>query len=173
MATAELVPTDEAYARGLDTRDKLRRFREEFYLPPGRLYFDGNSLGLLSRRAEASLLRVLDEWRQLGIDGWLDAERPWFTYAEWLGERMAPLVGARAGDVVVHSSTTVNMHQIVASLYRPCGRRTRLVADALNFPSDQYAVESQVRLAGLDPADHLVRVPSRDGRLLEESDLIA
>jgi kynureninase len=73
----------------------------------------------------------------------------------------------------VHSSTTVNMHQLLASLYQPRGRRTRLLADALNFPSDHYAVESQVRLAGLDPADHLVRVPSRDGRTLEEDDLIA
>src|SRR5581483_9228775 len=173
MASVSRVPTDLAYARDLDARDPLRRFRDEFYLQPGTIYMDGNSLGLLSRRAEGTLLRVLDEWKRLGIAGWLEAEQPWFTYAEILGARMAPLVGAEAGEVVAHASTTVNMHQLIASLYRPRGRRTKLLADELNFPSDQYAVESQVRLAGLDPAEHLVRVPSRDGRTIEEEDVIA
>ncbi len=173
MGLADSVRVDEAYAHLLDAQDPLRRFRDEFYLPPDTLYLDGNSLGLLSRRAEATLLRVVDEWKRLGIGGWLDAARPWFTYAETLGEMMAPLVGARPGEVVVHASTTVNMHQLLASFYQPAGRRTKLLADELNFPSDQYAVDSQVRLAGLDPTAHLIRVPSRDGRTIDEDDVIA
>src|SRR4051794_9882232 len=134
---------------------------------------DGNSLGLLSRRAEAAALRVLDEWKRLGIGGWLGAEQPWFTYAETLGALMAPLVGAEPDEVVVHGSTTINMHQLLASFYRPAGSRTRLLVDELNFPSDQYAADSQVRLAGLDPAEHLVRAPSRDARTVDEGDIIA
>jgi kynureninase len=173
MAASEPIPTDEAYALELDARDPLHRFRAEFYLTPGMIYMDGNSLGLLSRRAEGTLQRVLDEWKRLGISGWLNAAQPWFTYAEALGDRMAPLVGAEPGEVVAHSSTTVNMHLLLASLYRPAGRRTKLLADVLNFPSDQYAIHTQVELAGLDPAEHLVRVPSRDGRLIDEDDAIA
>jgi kynureninase len=173
MTVGDQVRADEGYALELDARDPLRRYRDEFYLPADIVYMDGNSLGLLSRRAEATLLRVLDEWKTLGIGGWLGAEQPWFTYGETLGNLMAPLVGARPGEVVVHSSTTVNMHQLLASFYRPRGGRTKLLADDLNFPSDQYAVDSQVRLAGLDPAQHLVRVKSRDGRFLDEDDVIA
>jgi kynureninase len=140
MTISGQVPTDEAYALELDARDPLRRFRDEFYLVPGMIYMDGNSLGLLSHRAEGTLQRALDEWKRLGIAGWLDAEEPWFTYAERLGDRMAPRVGAEPGEVVAHSSTTVNMHLLLASLYRPAGRRTKLLADVLNFPSDQYAI---------------------------------
>ena len=84
-------------ARERDARDPLARFREEFHLPPGRIYLDGNSLGPLSRRSEASTLRVLDDWKTRGIGGWLDGDPAWFTMAEELGAAMARLVGAEAG----------------------------------------------------------------------------
>jgi kynureninase len=161
----------EAAAR--DARDPLAAFRSRFYCRPGVIYLDGNSLGLASRDAEAAVLAALEDWKRYEIDGWLDGERPWFTIGEELGAIQARLVGARPEEVVVAGSTTSNLHALVATFYRPSGARTKLVADALNFPSDLYVLASQVRLRGLDPAEHLVRVPSADGRTIDEADLIA
>ncbi|MFY0545330.1 kynureninase [Brevibacillus sp. H7] len=172
MQSASFSPTIE-YARELDSRDDLARFREEFYLHPHTIYLDGNSLGLLSRRAERALLNALDDWKLLGIDGWTQGNHPWFTLAEKLGKWSAPLVGALPDEVIVSGSTTTNLHQLVATFYQPVGKRTKILADELNFPSDIYALQSQLRLHGFDPEEHLVRVKSRDGRFLEEEDIIA
>ncbi|SEM96444.1 kynureninase [Lihuaxuella thermophila] len=167
----DFQPT-ESYARQLDGQDPLYAFREEFYIPEGTIYLDGNSLGLCSRRAEQSLLLMLESWKQHAIDGWTEGKYPWFYLSEELGARMAALVGAKKEEVVVTGSTTVNLHQLVSTFFRPEGKRTKIVADELNFPSDIYALQSQLRLHGLNPADHLIRVRSRDGRLLDEDDLI-
>jgi kynureninase len=159
-------------ARARDARDPLAAFRDRFYHRPGVIYLDGNSLGLLSRDAEAAVLGALDEWKGLAIDGWLSAERPWFNIGEELGALQAEIVGALPSELVVGGSVTVDIHALVATFYQPAGVRTRIVADALNFPSDLYALAGQVRLRGLDPAEHLVLVPSRDGRTIDEADLI-
>jgi kynureninase len=166
------LPTQD-FARKLDAQDRLARFREEFYIQPGTIYLDGNSLGLLSKRAEQSLLHSLEDWKRLAIDGWTQGEHPWFYLAEKLGEMSAPLVGALPEEVVVSGSTTTNLHQLAATFYQPQGKRTKILADELNFPSDIYALQSQLRLRGYDPSEHLVRVKSRDGRFLEEEDIIA
>lgn len=163
----------EAYALQLDEQDELFRFRNEFYLNPEVIYLDGNSLGLLSKRAERSLQAVLQDWKELGIDGWLQGDHPWFYLAEKLGEMSAPLVGALAEEVIVSGSTTTNLHQLAATFYQPEGKRTKILADELNFPSDIYALQSQLRLRGYDPAQHLIRIKSRDGRVIEEDDIIA
>ena len=155
-----------------DARDPLARFRSRFYVRPGTTYLDGNSLGLASRDAEAAVLAALDAWKANGIDGWLAAERPWFELGEQLGALQADLVGASPSEVVVTGSTTVNLHALVATFYRPSGKRSKILADALNFPSDIYALASQLRLRGLDPAEHLVLAPSRDGLTLDEDDVI-
>jgi kynureninase len=162
----------ESYAFELDRTDPLRRFRERFHLPPGTIYVDGNSLGLLSRDAESSLLRVLDEWRTLGIRGWLEAKQPWFTFAEEMGAKAAPLVGAGPGELVFTGTTTINIHALVSTFYRPEGKRTRILADALNFPTDLYALQGQIRQRGLDPDRELVLVPSADGRTLDEAKIV-
>lgn len=166
-----ILPTSADYARQQDVTDELARFREQFALPEGAIYLDGNSLGLLSRPAEAALLRTLDEWKTLGIDGWLRAESPWFTLAEELARQTAPLVGADADEVIVTNSTTVNLHQLLATLFQPEPGRGKILADALAFPSDIYALQSHLRLRGLEPETHLVCVPSRDGYTLDEADL--
>jgi kynureninase len=163
----------EEFARELDRSDELAHWREHFYLKPGSIYMDGNSLGLLSREAEAALLSSLNEWKTLGIDGWTRAEQPWFYLAEELGRKEAPLVGAEPDEVIVTGSTTLNLHNLMAAFYRPEGKRKKILADELNFPSDKYALESQLRLHGLDPQENLVLVRSRDGRTLEEKDIIA
>ena len=165
--------TDADYAAELDRADPLARFRERFYLPEGGLYFDGNSLGLLSRDAEAAVLRTLDEWKTLGIEGWLGAPNPWYYLGESLGALSAPLIGAEPDEVVVTGTTTTNLHALVATFFQPTGARRKIVATALDFPSDLYALRSQIALRGGDPEADLVLVGSRDGRTVAEDDLIA
>ncbi len=160
------------HAADRDRADPLARFRERFYTQPDRIYLDGNSLGLASRDAEAAVLAALDDWKRFGIDGWLGGERPWFYLAEELGALEAELVGASPDELVVTGSTTVNLHSLVSTFYRPSGARTRILADELTFPSDVYALASQVRLRGYHPDEHLVLVRSRDGRTLDESDVV-
>src|SRR3712207_1381557 len=143
------IDTSEAEALALDAADSLAHFRERFYLLPGRIYLDGNSLGLLSRDAEAETLRALEQWKTLGIDGWLNADPPWFTLGEELGALVAPLVGAEPDAVVVTGTTTVNQHALTATFYRPEEGRRRIVATALDFPSDVYALQrSEERRVG-------------------------
>jgi kynureninase len=170
---AEGLDTSESAARALDAADPLAHFREHFFVPPGTIYLDGNSLGLLSKEAEEETLRALQQWKDLAIDGWLAADPPWFTLGEELGALTAPLLGAEPDSVVITGSTTVNQHALLATFYRPYGTCRRIVATELDFPSDIYAIQSQIALHGGDPVDDLVRIPSRDGRTIDEADIIA
>lgn len=163
----------EEYALELDQKDPLKHFRDEFYLDPDTIYMDGNSLGLMSRKAEAAALRVLEEWKTLGINGWMGGNPPWFFMAEKLGERMARLLGAEPDEVVIHSSTTINLHIGLSTLYRPTETRYRILMDELNFPSDVYAVKSHLAMRGIDPEDGVVMVRSEDGKTLSEESIIA
>ncbi len=163
----------KTYAERLDADDPLAAFRQRFYLPPDAIYMDGNSLGLLSHDAEAAVLGALRDWRDLGVDGWLRAESPWFYLGEELGALIAPLVGALPEEVVVTGATTVNLHNLVATFYQPEGTRRQIVATGLDFPSDVYALRSQISLRGGDPDADLVLVLSRDGRTVALDDLIA
>ena len=163
------------HARQLDTADPLKGFHSRFYpLPAGQIYLDGNSLGLLPVAAEASVQRTLDAWKTLAIGGWLDAAPPWFTLAERLAGRVAALLGAQPTEVAVANSTTVNLHQLLGTLYQlrhPNGR-TKILAFADEFPSDLYAIASHLRGRGLDPAQHLTLVPSGPDGLLDENTVL-
>jgi kynureninase len=170
----DAVPRPAVDVGALDRQDPLARFRSEFFLPPGQIYLDGNSLGLLSRRAEAALQRAVDAWRTLGINGWSDAEPRWLTLAESIAGQLAPLVGAHPDTLCLTGQTTLNLHQLLATLFDPAHPTRRvIVGDALNFASDTYALQSHLRLRGLDPAAHLRLIPSRDGRTLAMSDILA
>jgi kynureninase len=162
---------DEECAHNLDEEDALQ-FRDRFYTPEGTIYMDGNSLGLLSKDAEKSLIKALTEWKTLGIKGWLEGNPPWFYLAEILGAAASNLVGAAPEEVVVTGTTTVNLHSLVSTFYTPEGKKTKILADELDFPTDIYALKSQIKLKGLAPEDHLVLAPSRDGRFLDEEDII-
>jgi kynureninase len=164
--------TSHDYALDLDKNDGLAYLREEFYLQEKTIYMDGNSLGLLSKRAEKTLLDLLHSWKTLGIDGWTEGGNPWFFLSESVGGKMAPLVGGMKNEVIATGSTTTNLHQLAATFYKPSGNKTKILADELNFPSDIYALKSQLTLKGYDPEEHLVRVKSRDGRFLSEDDII-
>lgn len=163
----------QEYAEELDAQDELAIYRKEFYLPEKTIYLDGNSLGLLSKRAESSLMEVLNSWKQFGIDGWTKGTFPWFYLSEKLGNLTAPLVGAFPEEIIVTGSTTVNLHQLVATFYSPEGKKAKILADELNFPSDIYALQSQLKQKGYNPDTHLIQVKSQDGKTLNEDEIIA
>ena len=162
----------EDSARKLDRADPLAKFRDKFYVPNDAIYVDGNSLGLLSRDSEESVLRVLSEWKKLAVRGWLEAKPSWFYFSEELGASCARLVGARPEEVVATGMTTVNIHSLVNTFYEPRIGRSRILADELTFPTDIYALRSLVRLRGLDPRRDLVLSQSEDGRFLDEKKII-
>ena len=156
----------------LDQQDLLAGFKQEFFVEKETVYMDGNSLGLMSRRAEAKLQNLMDSWKTFGIDGWTEGEHPWFTLAESMSARIAPLVGAQAHEVMVTGSITSNIHQMLSTVFQPTSERFAIVVDELNFPSDIYAVESHLRLRGLDPAEAMRKVGSKNGYTLELDDII-
>jgi kynureninase len=158
-------------ARRRDDADPLSDLRERFFVPDGERYMDGNSLGLLSADAEAALNRAVDQWRDLAIRGWTDADPAWFSYGERLGDRLAPHVGAAESEVVVANSTTVNIHTLVGTFYDP-DRGEKVVVDALDFPTDHYAIRAQLRARGRDPDEALRIVESRDGRTIARDDVV-
>ncbi|MHA2243809.1 MAG: kynureninase [Candidatus Hodarchaeales archaeon] len=163
--------TDEDFAKRLDLDDSLANFRSQFCIPSQTIYLDGNSLGLLPKAAEISLLRVVKEWKTLGIQGWFKSERPWWYFGEDLGAIAAPLVGAEPNEVVATGTTTVNLHSLVSTFYHPKKKRTKILADELDFPTDIYALKSQIRLKGLDPNQHLVLAPP-NGRFFDEKKIV-
>ncbi len=159
-------------AEQLDAADELRQFRSRFFVPEGQIYLDGNSLGLLSRDAERTLLGVVERWRQTGIGGWLGGDSPWFTMAESLSERVAKLVGAAGDEVAIANSMTINLHQLLCTLYKPDAGRTKVLIDAHSFPTDRYALRSHLQLRGLDPNEEIVIAPAGASRFLDEDELV-
>src|SRR5690625_6017823 len=120
---------DVTYAKKLDQQDELNQFRKEFFIPDETIYFDGNSLGLVTTRAETSLFNLFHSWKQYAIDGWSEGENAWFYLSENLGDLMVPLVGARPNEVIVTGSTTTNLHQLTASFFFFDEGRTKILAD--------------------------------------------
>ena len=168
-------PTRE-FARSLDSADPMRHFKERFYVKEGLIYMDGNSLGLCSKDAEQYVLEALETWKNEGIGLWSAPcadGTAYFDYQDTLGAGLAKLIGADADEVTVSTNTTMNIHQAVATFYHPTPERNKIVMDDLNFPTDHYAVKSQIRLHGYDPEQCLKFVKSRDGKLINEDDVIA
>lgn len=176
MAEAAQTPRKPDAANLPDPRDAMEpfaRLRGEFHVPDGRIYLDGNSLGLLSRRAEASLQRALETWKREAIDGWTSGADRWIDFAERVAARLSPLLGADPATLAIRGQTTENLHQLLATLYDPAHPTRRvIVADALNFASDTYALHSHLRLRGQDPATTLRLIASRDGRCLWLEDIL-
>ena len=158
--------------RSLDETDELAPLRQQFQIPPGIRYFNGNSLGLLSRPAEAALFAVLEAWRSLGGEAWFRGEQPWLELVAKAAALMAPLVGAEPEALTVANSTTVNLHQLLSTLFHPTSGRRKILVDETIFCSDLYAVRSHLKLRSLDPDADLVVVPTADGALLEEGAIV-
>jgi kynureninase len=166
MTTA--FSTDEQFALKLDGEDPLRNFREKFHLPAGKdgkplIYLAGNSLGLMPKSARELVEQELDDWARLAVDAHLGAKTAWYSYHETLREPSARLVGARPNEVICMNSLTVNLHLMMATFYRPTKARFKILMEDPAFPSDTYAVKSQIVHHGLDPKEALVLARPRDG----------
>ena len=161
--------TDLEFARKLDATDPIKTFRERFYIPGNTIYMDGNSLGLLSKDSEVTLHHNLKKWKTKAINGWLEGDQAWFYYAEEIGKLVAPLIGAEPGEVIATGSTTVNLHALLSTFFKPKPGKNKILTDETNFPSDIYALKSHLKLRGFDPESHLVMVPAeKDGTLSED-----
>jgi len=167
-----------AVAAQRDRDDVLADFRRRFHIPPGptgaaSAYLCGNSLGLQPRTAETVVQGLLKDWRRYGVEGHFRGRRPWMPYHEQFAEPLAILAGAEPSEVVCMNTLTVNLHLMMVSFYRPTPERFRILIEKPAFPSDRYAVESQVRFHGFDPEDALIEVGPRDGdSVIRDDDIL-
>jgi kynureninase len=155
------------FAKEQDANDPLKHFRNMFYFPMmnGRetVYFTGNSLGLQPKTTQDYVLNELEDWATFGVEGHFHARKPWLSYHEQFAEPVSKIVGALPEEVVVMNQLTVNLHLLLVSFYRPTKTRYKILCEAKAFPSDQYALESQVKLHNLDPDDAIIEVAPRSG----------
>ena len=167
------------FAQTMDERDPLAQFRERFCLPKKKngeecIYLCGHSLGLQPKTARAYIEKELEDWADLGVEGHFRARSPWVPYHRMLAEQTAELVGAMPSEVVAMNSLTVNLHLMMTSFYRPTPQRHKILMERGAFPSDQYAVQSQIRFHGFDPATSLIELTPRDGEFcMRDEDVTA
>lgn len=151
-----------SFAQALDSKDTLRDFKNEFYCPQhngeSSIYFCGNSLGLQPKSIEKAIEYELKYWREHGVEGWFSGETPWLSYHKSLSELAAPIVGAKTEEVIIMNTLTVNLHLMLVSFYRPTQKRFKIVMEGGAFPSDQYAIETQLKFHGLDPSVALIEL---------------
>jgi kynureninase len=156
------------FAQKLDSRDPLASYRDRFHIPSGSgseewVYLTGHSLGLQPKSAREYVERELQLWQDLAVEGHFHGPQPWVPYIELLTEPTARLVGALPSEVVVMNTLTVNLHCLMVSFYRPTRQRNKIVIESNAFPSDQYAVKSQLQFHGYDPASSLIELRPRRG----------
>lgn len=165
-----------SFAQQLDRADPLREMRSQFLFPQHNgkefIYLCGNSLGLQPKVAQEVMQVQLDNWKNLAVEGWFDGETPWMFYHKELKKLMAPMVGAKVAEVCPMNTLTVNLHLLMVSFYRPQGKRFKIIMEAGAFPSDQYAIESQVRFHGYDPKEAIIEVKPQAGAYTLETEAI-
>lgn len=174
-----MTETTLEYARSRDAADDLSKFRDEFLFPTNEegdalIYLCGNSLGLQPKKVREYVDIELEDWAKFGVEGHFHGRNPWYGYHEFLTAPMARVVGALPHEVVVMNALTVNLHLLMVSFYRPTKQRYKIMIEAGAFPSDQYAVDSQARFHGFDPAEAIIEVAPRDGEhTLRTEDIVA
>lgn len=156
------------YAQNLDKNDELRSYRDRFHFPidsngEKKLYFTGNSLGLQPISTREYINQELDDWAKYGVDGHFEAKNPWMPYHEIVTEKLARVVGAKPKEVVAMNSLTANLHFLMVSFYRPEGKKRKIVIEYDAFPSDIYAVKSQIKFHGGNPDTDLIYLRAREG----------
>ncbi len=166
-----------SFAKSLDQNDPLAKYREQYYLPiingKDAIYFTGNSLGLQPKSTQEFVLDELEDWASFGVEGHFHARNPWKKYHEIFPELIAPIVGAKEEEVVVMNALTVNLHLLMASFYQPTKTRYKILCEEKAFPSDQYAIESRVKLSGYDPADAIIEVKAKQGKYtIDKEDIL-
>lgn len=164
--------TTLAFAKKKDEQDALAAIRKRFCIQEGVIYMDGNSLGMCSVDAKEALYDVIDKWEKHGIGIWNIENSKYFMYQNVLGEKIAQLIQAKPDEVTVMTNTTINIHQGISTFYHPTKERYKILVDDINFPTDRYAVDSQIRLKGLDPDEAVKVIHSQDGRMLDEAAII-
>lgn len=167
-----------AFAANLDATDELKDYRNRFHIPSANgkslIYFCGNSLGLQPRSTRAYLEQELTDWQNFGVEGHLHAKNPWLYYHHFLTDATARLVGAKPIEVVVMNSLTVNLNLLMISFYRPTAKRNKIMMEYMAFPSDQYAVENQVKFHGYNPNDAIIELMPREGEnCIRTTDILA
>ncbi len=168
---------DRAFAASMDRMDMLKEYRELFHIPQfnGRdaIYFTGNSLGLQPKKVREYVEQELKDWSEMGVEGHMHGKNPWFYYHHFLESQTAAIAGAMPLEVVVMNSLTVNLNLLMISFYRPVKTRYKVMMEYMAFPSDQYAVENQVRLHGYDPAEAIIELMPRTGEYtLRKEDIL-
>jgi kynureninase len=166
------------FAKQQDEQDILKSFREKFYIPfingKDSIYFTGNSLGLQPKTTQDYVVNELEDWANFGVEGHFHARKPWLSYHEIFAEQLAKVVGALPEEVVAMNQLTVNLHFLMVSFYRPTKQRYKIICEAKAFPSDQYAIESQVKFHGYAPEDAIIEVAPREGEYsLRTEDIIS
>jgi kynureninase len=166
-----------AFAQELDEQDALASFRNEFIIPQHNgqdmIYLCGNSLGLQPKSTAGVITQQLENWSKYAVEGWFDGDTPWMFYHKQLTNSLANIVGALPAEVVAMNTLTVNLHFLLVSFYKPTGKRFKIIMEGGAFPSDQYAVESQVRFHGYDPKEAIIEVFPREGEdILRTEDIL-
>ncbi|MDB4851288.1 kynureninase [Flavobacteriaceae bacterium] len=165
------------YAKQLDQEDPISYLRNEFHIPRDKdgkewLYFTGNSLGLQPKITSKYIVQELDDWAKFGVEGHFEAKNPWLSYHELLTDTMAKVVGAKPVEVVVMNTLTTNLHLLMVSFYQPSKTKYKIIIESDAFPSDRYAVQSQLSFHGFDPEEALIEWKPKEGKeLLELEDL--
>jgi kynureninase len=165
------------YALSMDEKDELKNYRERFDIPvyqnESAIYLVGNSLGLQPKSARKLMNEELSKWSELGVLAHHVGENQWLTYVDELNGDMAKIVGGKSTEVVIMNSLTVNLHLLMISFYRPSDKRNKIMIDGNAFPSDRYAIYSQVELHGLDPKEVIIEINPKDGEIyFQEDDVI-
>lgn len=164
------------FAEEQDQSDPLKTHREQFYFPQKNgkdaIYFCGNSLGLQPKKVRPAIEQELNDWHHHAVEGYWNAENPWLYYQQYCSKPLTNIVGASQDELTVMNTLTVNLHLLLMSFYRPTKQRFKVLMEAGAFPSDQYAVETQVRLHGFDPEAAIIEVAPRPGEhLIREEDI--
>ena len=159
------------FAKQLDRDDPISYLRKEFHIPIDKegnewLYFTGNSLGLQPKITKEYIKQELDDWANFGVEGHFEAKNPWISYHEFLTDTMAKIVGAKPIEVVVMNTLTTNLHLLMVSFYQPTKTKYKIVIESDAFPSDRYAVQSQLAFHGFDPDEALIEWKPRAGDVL-------
>lgn len=166
------------FALEQDKQDPLKELRDEFYFPQSEgpsdaLYFTGNSLGLQPKKCWSYVEEVLKDWATLGVEGHFKARYPWLPYHEFVTNELAEVMGCLPSEVVAMNSLTTNLHLLMVSFYRPNGKRKKILMEKGAFPSDQYAMKSQIRFHGFNPESDLIEIGPREGEhLIREEDIL-
>lgn len=168
----------EEFAKELDQNDELKSYREKFHFPLDSkgnetIYFTGNSLGLQPKQTRDYINQELDDWAKYGVEGHFHAKNPWMPYHEFLTEKLAKVVGAKPLEVVAMNSLTTNLHLLMVSFFRPLGKKRKIIIENNEFPSDIYAVKSQLKFHGLHPEKDLIIAKGKNGSdIIETEDIL-